>query len=403
MSSMKNLVVIAAAALLAVSGTSRAQTCTSDSDCPKGMTCQASGDTPVPAIACVSDAGECPPLPGQPVATCQLASCQSDADCGQDMVCRSSSFTSCSASGSAPVKCDPGATTCEPVPPPPPPKCEETTVSQCIFKWQLPCNADADCGAGFVCQPNVTTACSGVAGSTGTKTATGSAGSGVGGASGGVEVPLPTPPSLPRDAGTPTAPECKVETSFPGYCQAKATSCNVDSDCPSNWICVESVVRSGGGVVSSGGASGTGDEPVSMAGEPAVAKDAGAAPAPMPLPIDTDTSTSTVTTTKTCQPSHYGQPISIGGAEGQGGASGGSDTGSVRYAADAGAKGTVTNPAPSPAPPSAAGGPVADTQAAAATTGGGCAIGAGALSGGSGLVLALLAGLAILPRRRRRQ
>jgi MYXO-CTERM domain-containing protein len=102
--------------------------------------------------------------------------------------------------------------------------CTTTTRKLCAFKWQLPCNADIDCGDGFVCQPSVSGGC----GSASRGVSTGPFGAG-GAASGGSSS---SPPAV--DAG---APECQTVPSFPGWCRTKATTCTADTECPSGWTC----------------------------------------------------------------------------------------------------------------------------------------------------------------------
>lgn len=126
------------------------------------------------ALAILATAFLAPPIHAQ------TQTCATDADCGQAMVCRSQTVTTCTGGAAAPVKCDPN-TVCEPTPVLPP-TCSDSTLSQCAYRWQLPCNADADCGDGFLCQPSTMTTCSGstpgTAGSAGTGTATASSGGG---------------------------------------------------------------------------------------------------------------------------------------------------------------------------------------------------------------------------------
>ena len=375
--------ITALATIISIPQLGQAQTCVSTKDCPRGMTCQADSTTPTPTPACPPGAeAECPPVtqPSAPSMTCQPAPCQVDADCGQGMVCHSQTTTVCT--GGAAAKCDPN-TTCTSVPSPTVPTCTDTTTSQCVYTWDLPCNADADCGDGFVCQPSTMGSCSGSGSSTG-GTDTGTASSGTGGGSGSGE--LSVPPPLPAfDAGVPTAVVCTTTTSFPGSCQAKVTSCNVDSDCPSIWTCVASSVSI---------TIGTAPSPT----------DAGAAPISTPptttsTPISTATATSTATTAKTCQ-SPYSYPPRTVGLTGGTGTSQSADNGA---SPDAGAPTKGATTATPPSPTVAGGGENSTgTQTTAATTGGGCVVGAGALPVSPAFLLGLLGAVGLLFRRRNR-
>ena len=178
--------------VLSIPGSAAAQTCVSDSDCAKGLTCQASADavTPTPTCPVGADCPKTVPLPA-PSMTCQPAPCQTDADCGQGMVCHSQTSTMCSGGTAVVVKCDPN-TVCDPAPPATDPVCTTTTTSQCIYRWQLPCNADTDCGDGFACQPTTMGMCSG-SGSASSGSGSSSSGSGGGSGSGGLAFPPSSP------------------------------------------------------------------------------------------------------------------------------------------------------------------------------------------------------------------
>ena len=364
--------ITALSTVLIIPGFAKAQTCTINSDCVQGLTCQASTATPPPTPACPHGVACLPTTtPPAQTSTCLPAPCQTAADCGQAMVCHSETTTTCSGGTTVAVKCAPN-TVCT-TPPATAPVCTETTTSQCAFKWQLPCNADADCGTGFVCQPTTTGMCSGSSSASGGS----SSSSGAGGGSGSGAPSAP--PLLPAvDAGT-SAPVCVTTTSFPGSCQVEVISCAVDSDCPSIWKCVDW------------------NPPTAVSNGP-IAIDAGAAPTPVPpmttgTAVGTATTTSTATATKVCQaPDWY--PWSIGG---NGNPQTTIDVGSV---SDAGAttKGTTTPPTTvTPGSATSTG-----TQTTAKVTGGGCALGTGALSRSPTMVLGLLGALGLLRLRRRR-
>jgi len=164
------------ATILMAPGLGRAQTCNTDADCGKGLSCQTDTTaTTSPTICTNGDAGSIcvsPPIGASPM-TCQLAACASAADCATDMVCKTQPNSTCTGTAPVPVKCDPttgcdaGEITPEPV------ICTDTTL-RCAYKWQQPCNVDADCGDGFTCHPSVIQTCSGSSG-TATPGSTGSA------------------------------------------------------------------------------------------------------------------------------------------------------------------------------------------------------------------------------------
>jgi hypothetical protein len=365
--------ITALVTVLAIPGFANAQTCASNSDCAQGLTCQASTATPTPTPAC-SPGAACLPTTTPPATslTCLPAPCQTDTDCGQAMVCHSETTTTCSGGTAVAVKCAPN-TVCTTTPPATDPVCTDTTTSQCVYKWQLACNADADCGTGFVCQPTTMGMCSG----SGPVSGGSSSSSGTGGGSGSGA--LPAPPLLPvADAGT-SVPVCVTTTSFPGSCQVEVASCTVDSDCPSIWKCVDS------------------NPPTAVSNGP-IAVDAGAAPTPLPpgttgTAVGTATTTSTAAAAKTCQsPNWY--PRSTGGNGNP------QTTIDIGSAPDAGAttKGTTTPPTTvAPGPSTSTG-----TQTTAKVTGGGCALGAGALPGSPAMFVGLLGALGLLRLRHRR-
>jgi MYXO-CTERM domain-containing protein len=364
MSSTKALLgPLVSALILAAAGTASAQTCAKDSDCPQGLACHSTTVTNPSGPDCPPNT-DCPKPPDAPpsgtvVMSCEPKSCSTDADCGGgDMVCHSQTSTACSGGAVAPRPSCPPNTKCDAGPPvKTEDNCTTTTVKQCAFKWQLPCNVHADCGVGFLCKPTEIGTCTGSAGS-GTSGSSGSGGA-AGGGSAGAPRPAADPVAPPpSDAG---APMCTTTTSYPGYCQPTVTSCVADSDCPANWKCLDQAS----------------DTPVS--GGPAPGTGAGFAP-----PRNEDAGTTALA--KTCQ-SAFAQPARDSKGEttsGGSGASGGS-TGNGN-----GSGGT---------PPPATPGPGTPTGSMA-KGGGGCSIDAGATSSGASLVLMMAVGLLIARRRR---
>jgi hypothetical protein len=247
------LVFLTAAGTIGFAAPARAQSCSTDGDCPQSYTCVTSTVIAEPAPACPPGADCAKPevdasVPPTVVKFCEPKTCSADTDCGAGMVCETQTSEACSG-GVAQVRCaanttcDAGAPTkTDPtIWPIPGSTCTTTTTSQCAFKWQLPCKAAADCGDGFTCQPSVSVGCSaGSSGGGGTTTHSGSTGSASSGPNQPVAVDasvtgVPTPP--PTDGGA--APICVTTTSFPGYCQPKASSCTTDTDCPAAWKCAD--------------------------------------------------------------------------------------------------------------------------------------------------------------------
>jgi MYXO-CTERM domain-containing protein len=374
---------IVIATTLMAPGLGRAQTCTTDADCAKGLSCQDDGKVATTAPCLASDGGtECTPVVTTTPATksCQAAPCATDADCGTNMVCYHQPSTICTGSAPVTVACAPN-TACDAgaVPAPEPPVCTDIVTSTCAYRWEVPCNADADCGDGFTCQPMSYGSCSSGSGTATAGTGTASSGSGVGGGTGSAETPTPVPPPDVVDAGVATPVTCTEVTSYPGSCVANPVSCSADADCPSGWTCA--LVTTGTAV--SDGTSTTPGAPVAV--------DGGAVVAPPPV---------VTTTTGTCRPPTIRNP---GGTTTDGTYDSPKTGGTVDLAAaDAGASQASTTP-PSPTVPStpAANDPGTTTQTAASTGGGGCNVGAGATGGPLGL-LAALGVLGILVARRRR-
>ena len=183
-------------------------TCQTDTDCGKGWTCQAldsgCGTTP----SCPPDAA-CAPVPpcvSVAVHACVPATCASDADCADGMLCHE-----------LPVACP--AVTCPKDADCPPIACEPAP-KQCTYKYELPCSADADCGAGFSCAFGEE--CSG----------------GTAAADAGTPTPA-EPPATPGAAGNanlpPDATTCT--TSTVGSCRVTPVPCQNNTDCQTGWSC----------------------------------------------------------------------------------------------------------------------------------------------------------------------
>lgn len=402
MSLMKPLVALAAFGCLGLAGTAAfAQTCTSDADCMQGFTCQVAGvvidNAPCkPGTDCLNRGVSGSTGTTSTVSSCQPAPCATDSDCGADMVCYAQSSTSCSGSGGRPA-CSPDSKSCDPTPVTTE-ACITTTSSACVFRWQRPCNADADCGAGFVCQPEESGVCSG-----GTPSGGSGSGSGVGGNTGG---PTMTGPNMPADL-PPSS--CTTITSFPGYCQVQVTSCIVDADCPAHWQCVDVPVAVPiAAPAAAGGSAGGADVAVTGAGDAA-----GTAPPPNPgkvcsspyfSPVGTkgDGSgsgaggyTGETPTSGTPPPSPGG---SVDSSTGTGGTTAGpSHSGSGGSQGGTMASGTVAGGGSNGATGNRSGS-ASDTTSSA----GGCSVNPGRAASGAPLALLALVGLGMVTRRRQR-
>ena len=360
MTKMNRLLFAATFFLLGLAGSrASADSCSADTDCPQSFACVVVGTSTAPACkgtGCPADGAAPDPVVYK---ACEPKACASDADCGTGMVCYEQKTTSCSGSGgstsgcAANTKCDAGpiiTMTAE--------TCTTTTRNVCAFKWQLPCNADSDCGDAFVCQPSVSGGCS--TSSRGVSSTSGGTG---GGASSGSSS---SPPAV--DAG---APECQTTTSFPGACRAQATTCTGDSECPSGWTCT---------------AIGT---PVPVTGVGAPVSVRGDASAATPA----DSADAGGSTTKICiGPFGAGEPTRGGVDVGNGGET---TTGS-------GHQGTGGSIPPASAGGDATGGTTGGASASPGSSGGGCAVVPIRARGSALLMLGLATVGLVLVRRRSR-
>ena len=380
--------------------------CLTDQDCGHGYSCQVSGVVGGTQPACPPNTtcgssgaggragdgatgagnaagstgtGGTTEIPAVTVSTCQPGPCVTDTDCGPDMVCHTQSISACSG-GAAVAPCPPGDKCDTPVVTTEP-TCTTTIVSACAFKWQLPCNASADCGDGFICQPSVSGSCSGGS-PTKSPTTGSSSGTTSPGASGGTSVP---------------ADVCTTTTSFPGSCQAAAASCETDTDCPSDWICQTIVAPSAGGT-----RSGTGS-----AGAPAAAGTSGSDAGPVSTGGGGDVGTVPIATVKVCS-SPFSPPLRTKGGE----------TGSGTTGSPSGNGGTTGNDVVPPDSGAGTGGVTAGGPAAGGGAGGahdvnasgpgvkadnsGCSVTPGASPSGPAAILFALFGLFLGRRHRRR-
>jgi len=176
--------------------------CSTDSECVKGWTCQVSGGSSCASPAC-PPGEKCETQPSDCVnveyKSCQPGACRANSDCADGMVCYTHTESNCTASACAPgQEC-------------PTPSCEPKTESACVPRYILPCTTASDCGSGFQCQSaGEQCACSGSAG--GREDAS--------------------------DGGAPPPPEdCICEPSKELRCHAPTVICDEDSDCSAGWSC----------------------------------------------------------------------------------------------------------------------------------------------------------------------
>ena len=182
-------------------------TCSKDSDCVKGWTCEVTGGSGC-GYAC-APGQDCPP-PVDCVTTeiksCRPGPCKADSDCESGMVCYTQSETSC-----PPTACDSKG-------PCPQVECTVETKSACVPRYLLPCKTAADCGAGFSCvAAQEDCSCSGSAPSSD---------SGAGNAAGALPVPEP-------------GPDCTCAPSTTSVCLALPVDCTTAADCAAGWSCDE--------------------------------------------------------------------------------------------------------------------------------------------------------------------
>ena len=184
--------------------------CSQDSDCVKGWSCQVVGATGCASACAPGEKCDAPPECGteQEIKACRPGPCTADRDCADGMVCSTST-----SSADCPVStCAPGANC------PPSPACEPKTTSACVPRYTLPCTTASDCGAGFSCIPlEEDCACSGSS-------------EGSGGGSDGKDGGAPTPPPPPE-------PDCTCTPSTTSRCFALPVTCTATADCANGWTC----------------------------------------------------------------------------------------------------------------------------------------------------------------------
>jgi MYXO-CTERM domain-containing protein len=228
------------------------------------------GDVACPAIACAEgEMCEQPDCgPAEPYSYCAPKACNPDGaadQCGADMVCFSYEYGMCSGSAGAAPACEPGKECPDVEPIPVEETCTTTVESYCTYKYNLPCEAAADCGAGFDCVPYEITSCAGSGPSMG-----GAEPAGTGGASGGGMDPSSgDAPVDDRAAPIMDPPDCTTELSEEKYCQVIDVTCETAADCEEGWTC-EDMGAVGGCTMtpSTDPATPEGTDPAPMPGAP---------------------------------------------------------------------------------------------------------------------------------------
>lgn len=231
------LLALTLLAPLFVAERANAQQACGDIVCPDGYTCE-SASAPCADVACAP--GEtCVAAPCEPKTYhyCAPSACTTDSDCGEGMVCFEHVSKRCAETAPSTEPCPPDAE-CAAFAPAPPVDCTPVTERLCTPRYLLPCQADADCGAGFRCQEQESCGSSGSGptppeptplpgSSDGGADDSGSGSSDSDSGSGDASEPreLPAPPTV----------TCEPSGVF--SCVAIETACNADADCVSGWSC----------------------------------------------------------------------------------------------------------------------------------------------------------------------
>lgn len=393
-----------------------AQECGADAPCPDGFECIAGmTDVACPAIAC-AEGSECEqPACGtpEPYSYCSPKQCDPEAanQCGSDMVCFSYESGMCSGSAGTAPACAPDDADCTDVKPVEPEQVECTTTveSYCTYKYQLPCEAAADCGAGFECVPYEITSCAGSEGTSmggDTPSAGGASGGGSdpgaaaassGGDGAGAEAPA-------EDRAVPIDPECTTELSEDKYCKVIDVTCETAAECEEGWTCEDMGVAVGGCTMTTPDDD-TAPPPSTDPAEPAPAMDGGAAPAEGEALIAACDPAPMMEVEKKCAPPGYSYGYAYA-----------ADDGSVTTSAESGDLGMGTtggepprdaNGDPLPVAPGGTAGPGTNTGTNAngtssnTDTAAGCSVGHSPTHSSTGFA-GLLLGLAAFALRRKR-
>lgn len=179
-----------------------------DLDCEQGFVCELA-PAACPAILCLDENDpSCPRCDGEPVPYCAPAACESDADCGGGTVCAEQTvFVDCPVSAPTP-ETDRSMVTKAAGSMPEAAECTPSVIKQCTPRWQLPCDADVDCGAGFRCAEQQR--CS-----------------------------VPPAPADPDERERAAAAEVTCEPSGVFACVVIETSCDTNADCAAQFVCAD--------------------------------------------------------------------------------------------------------------------------------------------------------------------
>ncbi len=164
-------------------------TCSTNADCDAGYECIKGVSTP----GCDPSAGECGP--SEPVeaeyGSCQKApvECQTDADCGEYLTCQASTGDTACWTGPEGSGCD------EPDP---------NATKYCDFKVET-CTVDSDCPREFKCVASEIQECTDV--------------------------------GCDKDDFDCQSSSCETTTTY--QCQPPQIECATDTECPSDWICMQ--------------------------------------------------------------------------------------------------------------------------------------------------------------------
>ncbi len=262
MKSFQYIVVLAGIALSAQS--LYAQECQTDADCSASSMCEKSAVVSVSSDGTTTTESEVGYCVEKPIV------CQTDADCPSYLACESFEGTvtvpACEGDNCPPV---PGGMESQ----------DTTTEMYCVVK-EISCMADSECPTDFVCQTYEV--------------------SGVDCARPAIACDPNDPncvePELPPECDPANAPEPVVM----GYCVPKQVECVQDSDCPSEWSCVE---VGGSSCGSAGTATGTADPIPGDAGGASSGSEAGAPSEGAPLPVEENPCEPQVI--KACMPKGY--------------------------------------------------------------------------------------------------
>jgi MYXO-CTERM domain-containing protein len=212
--------------------------CETDADCGENMVCVEYVDDWCSGVSneeC-DENGDCTTYDEEPVCETEVykecstlhgMDCETDADCGDELVCVE--FTAEWCSGGGDVVCDESGDCTvieEEI------ECGSEVFKECMYQYEAPCEADADCGEGFSCVPEEICTCIGgddMVDTDGDGTSDGTAGV------------APKDPAVDEDEPMPVgdsdAIDCSCEPTGTNRCELQEIDCEDDADCPAGMIC----------------------------------------------------------------------------------------------------------------------------------------------------------------------